>query len=238
MNSKEKKSLLKLEDEDQFFFGLVITLLILVLQLPKYNVEQVFLNFNLTTTSGISGMNTIGINTQMVMIIFLMVSSGFRYYTALETEENKKCKWRFCSVIFLLSCVYFEILALMLGGVASLLSSINVYLVFLIPFLFAAVAILIGYTVELKWVRFYGYNDPFAAIVFATVGFIAVVGSYVNRLFPWVNSSSLKTTLDDYLTKLALFVVIFIVAIVVGVLIYALIESLIDKTEKGKQHLV
>lgn len=198
----------------------MITLVILILQLPKYNVEQVLLSFSIvmgTTSSG--GLQTIGINTQMVMVALLLAASGFRYYTALESDETKKNLCRYCSVVFFISCVYFEILALLAGGLANTLSKINPYFIFSVPLIFTAIALVIGYGIERKWVEFYGYKykQGMIASVFILFTWALLGGTYAAELFPWLYSTSWKSFLTLFsLVFLGFLLLVYVVYIIVG----------------------
>jgi len=185
--------------EDQLFFGIVFTLLILSLQLPEFDVCTVFESFGIVVepTKGI-------ITTKIVLIMFLILSSGFRYLTALVKNDKERNKWRMVSVSFLLSCVYFLIFDLTIRGFATVLTNINVFLIFLSPFTLTVIAVVIGVLVEKKWYRAYGYEQAHISIIFGFIGVAVLIAYYVAMII------SLFIPISDIVSAIILISSVFI----------------------------
>lgn len=164
----------RLTTEDQLFFGIVFTLFVFFLQFPEFDVSTVFENFGATVepTKGI-------LTTKMVLIGFLVISSGARYLTSLTKDDKKRNKWRVVSVSFLLSCLYFLIFDVFMRGVSAFLKNINVFLLLLSPVALIAISIVIGRLVEKRWNRAYGYEDANASIIFGLLGAAILISYYL-----------------------------------------------------------
>jgi hypothetical protein len=214
MSTKEEKESM-LSNEDQFFFGLVITLLIFLLQIPTFDVARVFENF------GVSVPSTTGITTQMIVIVLLILSSGSRYVTALIKEEQKRNKWRMVSVTLLLSCIYFEIFDFTIRGLSAFLRGINVFLILFCPIVLSVASLILGFKVERRWIGYYGYRQPINAIIFGSMGITILIAYYLGMLV------SLFIPLYDFVVLGILMLSVFITFIVLK-----FFENLIEKKKK------
>lgn len=163
-----------LTTEDQLFFGIVFTLLILFLQLPEFDVCTVFESFGVIVepSKGI-------LTTKMVLIMFLIFSSGARYLTALIKKDTDRNKWRMVSVTFLLCCFYFLIFELTIRGLANVLKNINVFLILLSPVALSVISFVIGFLVEKRWYRAYGGERAHASIIFGYIGVAILIAYYL-----------------------------------------------------------
>lgn len=189
-----------LTTEDQLFFGVVFTLLILFLELPEFDVCTVLESFGVVVepTKGI-------ITTKMILITLLILSGGARYLTALIKKDKERNKWRMVSVSFLMSCVYFLTYELTIRGLATVLTNVNVFLIFLSPVALTAIAFVIGVLVERKWYRVYGYDQAHGSIIFGFIGVTILVAYYVAMIV------SLFTPISDLVSVIILLSSVFIV---------------------------
>lgn len=213
-----------LTTEDQLFFGVVITLLILFLELPEFDVCTVFESFRIVVepTKGI-------ITTKIVLIMLLILSSGFRYLTALVKNDKERNKWRMVSVSFLLSCVYFLIFDLTIRGFATVLTNINVFLIFLSPFTLTFIVLVIGVSVERNWYHVYGYDQPYASLIFGWLGLTILIAYYlgmiVSSFFP----------ISDLITTIILFSSIFFTYLAIKFSDYLLRQFKVHKQRQAKK---
>lgn len=202
---KVESSLKKIEEssrlttEDQLFFGIVFALFIFFLQFPEFDLCTVFENFGVTVepTKGI-------FTTKMVLMGFLVISSGARYLTALTKDDTKRNKWRMVSVTFLLSCFYFLAFDLTIRGLGAYLKNINVFLIFLSPVALSVISIVIGHLVEKKWLRAYGNDQALASIIFGYLGITILVAYYIAMI------TSLFTPITDLVSTIILLSSVFI----------------------------
>ena len=188
-----------LTTEDQLFFGFVFSLVLLVIALPEFDVCTLFESFGVVVkpTKAI-------ITTKMVLVILLMLSSGTRYLTALIKKDPERNKWRMVSVSFLIASFYFLIFDLTIRGLAAVLISINVFLIFLGPLTLSVIAIPIGFLVEKKWYRAYGHNQAIVSAIFGSIGLVIVFAYYVGMI------TSLFIPITDLVITIILFASIFI----------------------------
>lgn len=166
-----------LTTEDQLFFGIVFTLFVFFLQFPEFDLCTVFENFDVTVEPA-KGILT----TKMVLILFLVISSGARYLTALTKDDTKRNTWRMVSVSFLLSCFYFLAFDLTIRGLTAYLKNINVFLIFLSPVALSVISIVIGHLVEKKWLRAYGYDQANISIIFGYLGVTILIAYYIGMV--------------------------------------------------------
>lgn len=188
-----------LTTEDQLFFGVVITLLILFLELPEFDVCTVFESFGVVIepSKGI-------ITTKMILIVLLIISGGARYLTALIKRDKQRNNWRMISVFLLLSCIYFMIFDLTIRGLATVLTNINVFLIFLSPFALTFIVLVIGVSVERNWYHVYGYDQPYASLIFGWIGLAILVAYYLAMIV------SFFIPISDPVSVIILFSSIFI----------------------------
>ena len=164
----------KLTTEDQLFFGIVFTLFIFFLQFPEFDLCTVFENFGVIVEPA-KGILT----TKMVLMLFLVISSGARYLTALTKDDTKRNKCRAVSISFLLSCFYYLIFDLTIRGLTAFLKDINVFLIFLSPVALTVISIVIGRLVEKRWNRVYGYEGASASFVWGLIGVAILIAYYL-----------------------------------------------------------
>jgi len=177
---KVESSLKKIEKssglttEDQLFFGIVFTLLILFLQLPEFDVCTIFKSFGVVVepTRGI-------LTAKMVLISLLLFASVARYLTALTNKDTERNKWRLISVSFLLACFYYLITEFTIRGLTAVLININVFLIFLGPIALSVISIVVGFFVEKRWYRAYGDGSPHMSIIFGYIGVTILLAYYL-----------------------------------------------------------
>jgi len=145
----EKSSVLT--TDDQLFFGIVLALLILLFQLPEFDLSAIFkeIGIKVEPSSGF-------ITARWVLISFLFFSSATRYLTTFTENDSTKNKLRMFSVSFLLGCLYFVVADWTIRPLSSLLAQINNFLIVLAPLVLTVVSIVIGHFVEKRWNKIYG----------------------------------------------------------------------------------
>jgi len=187
-----------LTTDDQLFFGIVFALLILLFQLPEFDLCAIFkeIGIQVEPSSGI-------ITARMLLISFLLFSSVTRYLTALTANDSTKNKLRMISVSFLLGCLYFVVADWTIRALSALLTEINVFLIILSPLALTFVSIAIGHLVEKRWNKIYGGKGAPIALVFSYVGIaIAVtyyIGMFVSLLIPLSYSAILVIMIGSFL---------------------------------------
>ncbi|MFA5364055.1 MAG: hypothetical protein WC325_02610 [Candidatus Bathyarchaeia archaeon] len=172
-----------LATDDQLFFGIVFALLILLFQLPEFDLCDIFKQIGISVEPS-SGF----ITAKWFFISFLLFSSVSRYLTALTANDITKNKLRMISVSFLLGCIYFIIADWAIRALSALLTEINVFLLVLAPLALTFIIIIIGHFVEKRWNAIYGGKGAPIAFVFAYVGIAITVtyyiGMFVSLLIP------------------------------------------------------
>jgi len=166
-----------LATDDQLFFGIVFALLILLLQLPEFDLCDIFKQIGISVEPS-SGF----ITARWLFISFLLFSSISRYLTALTANDITKNKLRMISVSFLLGCLYFIITDWSIRALSAILTEINVFLLILAPLALTFVSIIIGHFVEKRWNAIYGGKGAPIALVFSYVGIGIAVTYYIAML--------------------------------------------------------
>jgi putative Mn2+ efflux pump MntP len=169
----DKTSIITLED--QFFFGLVFTLLFFVVQLPEVDVTKVFESFGIVIEP-FSGFITM----KDLLIGLLVLSSASRYITALTKKEENRNKYRKFSVHVLLLGVYVLIFDLTIRGFTAVLINISPFLLFLGPLTFTLITVTIGLLIEQRWYSYYGKEtNPNGALLFCVMGLLMEILYFV-----------------------------------------------------------
>jgi uncharacterized protein YneF (UPF0154 family) len=209
-----------LVNEDQLFFGLVLSLALLLVTLPDFDVAIMVESF-----FGIPAIIT-NFSERTILIGSLIVAGGFRYYVTLA-RENHKSKLRAISVLFLLFPIYWLITELFNRGLGAVLLNENVFLIFLSPVAIIISTLLLGKFIERKWYDKYGIYRPFLSYLFVTYGFIMLLAySLAGILSTFLSPSPLAISL------------ILIVSIIVPSLIAGIMLGISYRKErKHKQDL-
>jgi len=216
-----------LTTEDQLFFTIAFSFLVLFLTLPDFDVSKVFENLGVAIepSKGI-------ITTKMVLIMLLILSSIFRYLTVLTKDVLKRNQWRMVSVSFLLSCFYFLVMDLFVRGLTSFLKSINVFLILIAPIGFSIIAVAVGFFIERKWYSHYGYTDGRAtsSFIFALLGMTVAIAYYLAMI------TSLFIPISDVVAMVLLISSVFITALIIK-LSNVLSKRLRQRSKKAENYL-
>lgn len=200
---KRKDDDARLVNEDQLFFGLALSIALLLVTLPDFDVSKIFENFGLLIPP-VTGILT----TKELLIGSLILASGFRYYVTF-VQVNQEKQFRVVSVSCLIFPIYWLVFEFTVRGLVTILRNVSVNLVFFAPLIIAIFAVLFGKFVERKWYSNYGKYPPFLSVVFATLALFIIIalelGAAVSLFFP--TSESLITV--ELLVSLAITLVIF-----------------------------
>lgn len=158
-------------NEDNFFYGLVISFFVFFLGYPEFDVTSDFLK-----PYNISVPHFVFITTRELFIIFLLLATITRYLTATTQNTKRLTQLRVLSACLLLFVPYFIIFDLCIRGLGGLLvDSGNIILVLLViitPAIQIIITTVFGLLLEKRWYKYYGYDGRFlfGSLLFSYLG--------------------------------------------------------------------
>jgi hypothetical protein len=179
---KENEKSSNLLNEDQLFFGLVLSLALLLLTIPTFDVSVFFENFGfkIQATEGV-------ISARVFLIAALIFAAGCRYSVALARKDAWKSRLRVYSVALLVFSFYWLIFDLLNRGLRIVLDNVNPYLSPIAPG--SSVLFILSFAiVEKKWYSKYEDYPAYVSFIFAFLSllilFLEGFGKYVLVLIP------------------------------------------------------
>jgi len=183
-------------NEDQLFFGLVLSLAVLLVTLPEFDLCTIFANFGFR-------IENYYFSTRVFLIGSLMPACGLRYYVTFAQDKQKN-KIRAISVGFLLFPIYWLVTDLANRGLGTVLRNQNAAYIFLSPLIVVAFAFVFGRFVEREWYSKYGDYDPLLSLTFAALGLFIIIAYGLSIIVAPFVSFSYPVVILIMLTSLVL----------------------------------
>lgn len=164
-----------LTNDDQLFFGMVLSFALLFATIPDFDFCTIFANFGfkITATQGV-------LSSRVLLFASLIFASATRYYV-IYAKDSEKNRFRKLSVGALIFSIYWPITDLIMRGLTGVLGSIYYMLVFVSPIALTFFALPFS-ALERKWYKRYGDSEPIVSLAFAFFG-VYVVTSYDLAMF-------------------------------------------------------